>query len=48
MKMDSEEKASTRKFLVYGMPRLSAGIVLDMEMERFYRKIQKRWKRGAE
>ncbi|MFX0073214.1 MAG: MFS transporter [Candidatus Hermodarchaeota archaeon] len=27
--MESEGKASTRKFLIYGMPRLSAGIVLD-------------------
>ena len=27
--MESEEKASSGKFLLYGMPRLSAGIVLD-------------------
>ena len=27
--MESEEKASKGKFLIYGMPRLSAGIVLD-------------------
>ena len=27
--MESEGKASTRKFLTYGMPRFSAGIVLD-------------------
>ncbi|MFX1446152.1 MAG: MFS transporter, partial [Promethearchaeota archaeon] len=27
--MESEGQASTRKFLAYGMPRLSAGIVLD-------------------
>ncbi len=28
--MESEEKASSGKFLLYGMPRLSAGIVLDI------------------
>ncbi|MFW9898994.1 MAG: MFS transporter [Candidatus Thorarchaeota archaeon] len=28
--MESEGKSSTRKFLVYGSPRLSAGIVLDI------------------
>ena len=28
--MESEEKASTGKFLIYGMPRLSASIVLDI------------------
>ena len=28
--MESEEKASTGKYLLYGMPRLSAGIVLDI------------------
>ncbi|MBD3253867.1 MAG: MFS transporter [Candidatus Lokiarchaeota archaeon] len=28
--MESYEEASTSKFLVYGMPRLSAGIVLDI------------------
>jgi len=28
--MESEEKVSTGKFLTYGMPRLSAGIVLDI------------------
>jgi GPH family glycoside/pentoside/hexuronide:cation symporter len=27
--MESEGKTSTRKFLIYGMPRFSAGIVLD-------------------
>ena len=28
--MESEEKASSGKYLLYGMPRLSAGIVLDI------------------